>query len=54
MLELVRASHPAPSVVVTTIAVLLAVGVSATPAMVLLIGVTVLVGQLSIGWSNDW
>ena len=54
MLGLLRASHPGPTVVVTTIAVLLAVGVSATPAMVLLIGVTVLVGQLSIGWSNDW
>ena len=54
MLGLLRASHPGPTVVVTTIAVLLAVGVSATPAWVVLVGVTVLVGQLSIGWSNDW
>ena len=54
MLGLLRASHPGPTVVVTTIAVLLAIGVSATPAMVTVIGVTVFVGQLSIGWSNDW
>jgi 4-hydroxybenzoate polyprenyltransferase len=54
VLGLLRASHPGPTVVVTTIAVLLASGLSATFAMVALVGVTVLVGQLSIGWSNDW
>jgi len=51
---LAGACHPVPSLAVTTVAVLLAVGVGHGPAGVLLIGAAVLTGQLSIGWSNDW
>lgn len=47
-------SHPGPTVVVTTIAVALAIGVGQSPAGIVLVAVTVLTGQLSIGWSNDW
>ncbi|WP_226924485.1 UbiA family prenyltransferase [Georgenia satyanarayanai] len=50
---LARASHPAPTVVVTALAALLAVGAGHGPAGTLLVGLAVLTGQLSIGWSND-
>jgi len=46
--------HPGPTVVVTTIAVALALGVGQSAAGSVLVAVTVLSGQLSIGWSNDW
>jgi 4-hydroxybenzoate polyprenyltransferase len=51
---LARACHPAPTLVVTAVAVLLGVGASLSVAELLVVGTTVLVGQLSIGWSNDW
>ncbi|MFL6181847.1 MAG: UbiA family prenyltransferase [Actinomycetes bacterium] len=38
----------------TAISVLLGLGVGLSSRLLLLVGVTVLVGQLSIGWSNDW
>ncbi|HVQ87920.1 MAG TPA: UbiA family prenyltransferase [Actinomycetes bacterium] len=46
--------HPGPTVVVTTITAALAVGVGQTLAGTVLAAVAVFVGQLSIGWSNDW
>lgn len=52
-LALARASHPAPTVVVTLLAALLAVGAGHRPGGVALVGLAVLAGQLSIGWSND-
>jgi 4-hydroxybenzoate polyprenyltransferase len=54
-LALVRASHPGPCLAVTAITVLLAVaaGVSDIGKLTWL-GASVLAGQLSIGWSNDW
>lgn len=54
MSALLRACHPAPTAAVTVIAVTLGVGMSLRPWELVLVGVTVLVGQLSIGWSNDW
>lgn len=50
---LVRASHPAPTVVVTALAVLLAVEAGLDGVRTVLVGGAVLAGQLSIGWSND-
>ncbi|MEV0651226.1 UbiA family prenyltransferase [Phytomonospora sp. NPDC050363] len=50
---LIRASHPGPAVLVTTVAVLLGVGFGRTPADIVLIGLAVMAGQLSIGWHND-
>ena len=46
--------HPGPTVAVTSIAVLLGISVSLSGRLLFLVGLTVLVGQLSIGWSNDW
>jgi len=54
LLGLVGACHPVPSLAVTAVAVLLAIGVGHGAAGVVLIGAAVLTGQLSIGWSNDW
>lgn len=55
--ELVRglagACHPVPTLAVTTVSVLLAIGVGLTAGRVVLLGAAVLTGQLSIGWSND-
>jgi 4-hydroxybenzoate polyprenyltransferase len=49
----VGASHPLPTIVVTTFVVALAVTVDLTAPTVAVIGVATLCGQLSIGWSND-
>ncbi len=46
--------HPGPTVAVTALTTALAIGTGNTAGTVLLIGLTVLIGQLSIGWSNDW
>ena len=54
LLGLVGACHPVPSLAVTAVAVLLAIGVGHGAAGVVLIGAAVFTGQLSIGWSNDW
>ncbi|GLZ76912.1 hypothetical protein Afil01_17190 [Actinorhabdospora filicis] len=54
LLPLVRASHPGPAVVVTTVSVLLGVAFGRGPATTVLIGLAVLAGQLSIGWHNDF
>ena len=51
---LVRGCHPEPSVAVTTVACLLAIAVGRGAAGTVAVGVAVLAGQLSIGWSNDW
>lgn len=53
MLLLVRACHPEPTVAVTALTVLLAVGAGATAGTTLLVTAAVFTGQLSIGWSND-
>lgn len=50
---LARACHPQPTAVVTGIACALAVAAGLRPATCALIGVAVLAGQLSVGWSND-
>src|ERR1039458_4905142 len=53
-LALLRASHPEPTVMVTALAVALAVGTGRDAAGVLAVGAAVLAGQLSVGWHNDW
>jgi 4-hydroxybenzoate polyprenyltransferase len=50
---LVVACHPGPTAAVTLLMTALAFGVGHSPGRALLIGVAVLVGQLSVGWSND-
>ena len=51
---LVRASHPGPTAAVTVLAVVLGVGVGLPGGTLVLLGLAILAGQLSIGWSNDW
>ncbi|MFE1664979.1 UbiA family prenyltransferase [Microbacterium sp. P02] len=48
-----RSTHPGPSVVVTAVATLLGVAVGLPPWRLILLGVAVLLGQLSVGLSND-
>ena len=50
---LVLASHPVPTLAVTTMTVALAAGAGNDLRSCVLVAVAVLTGQLSIGWSND-
>ncbi len=51
--DLLLASHPLPSAAVSALAGVLVVTAGAGRRSVLIVA-AVLVGQLSIGWSNDW
>lgn len=51
---LLLASHPGPTAVVTVIAAVLGVSLGYPPGRVAVLAVAILLGQLSIGWSNDW
>jgi 4-hydroxybenzoate polyprenyltransferase len=53
-IALLRASHPEPTVMVTAVAVALAVSTGRSGVGVLSVGAAVLAGQLSVGWHNDW
>jgi 4-hydroxybenzoate polyprenyltransferase len=53
-LALVRASHPEPTVMVTALAVALAVSTGRAAPGVVAVAAAVLAGQLSVGWHNDW
>lgn len=48
------ATHLGPTVAVTSVATLLAVGAGVPGGRAALVGAAVLAGQVSIGWSNDW
>ncbi|MDC5699135.1 UbiA family prenyltransferase [Intrasporangium calvum] len=50
---LALASHPGPTVAVTSFTALLAASAGHTPARAVLVTAAVFTGQLSIGWSND-
>jgi 4-hydroxybenzoate polyprenyltransferase len=54
LLALARATHPGPTLAVTLVAVLLSVAASVDAGRTGLLGLAVLTGQASIGWSNDW
>jgi 4-hydroxybenzoate polyprenyltransferase len=51
---LARSSHPGPSVAVTVITVGLGFGAGLDPFRVVVLGLAMLAGQLSVGLSNDW
>lgn len=51
---LLVACHPLPSAAVTTFATGWAFAVGLPPARIALLAFAVLLGQLSIGWCNDW
>lgn len=48
-----RACHPGPTIVVTTVSALLAWAISGDVVTMVLVAGSVLSGQLSVGWSND-
>lgn len=48
-----RSSHPGPSVVVTTVAVVLGIATALEPWRIAVLGLAILLGQLSVGISND-
>lgn len=52
--SLLLASHPGPTVVVTAVAAVLGVGLGYPPARLAVLVIAILLGQLSIGWCNDW
>ncbi len=52
-IALLLACHPLPTAAVTIVSVSLAAGVGLTASRVVVFGLAVLSGQLSIGWSND-
>lgn len=54
LLSLALSSHPGPSAAVSVIAVVLGVGVGLEPWRLAVLGLSVLLGQLSVGLSNDW
>lgn len=54
LIALVKACHGAATLAVTSIALLLGLSAGLGGWWLALVGTTVLVGQLSIGWSNDW
>jgi 4-hydroxybenzoate polyprenyltransferase len=51
---LALATHPGPTVAVTTVATLLALTAGVPGGRTALLCAAVLAGQASIGWSNDW
>jgi 4-hydroxybenzoate polyprenyltransferase len=51
---LARSSHPGPSVAVTIITVGLGFGAGLDPFRLVVLGLAMLAGQLSVGLSNDW
>src|SRR6185437_958950 len=51
---LVVACHPLPTLAVTAFAAGWALAVGLAPARTALLALAVLLGQMSIGWGNDW
>ena len=51
-LGLIKACHPEPTLAVTTVAALLAVGTGRSAAGVVAVAATILASQLAVGWSN--
>jgi len=52
--DLMLSSHPIPGVSVTVITILLGLGVGLDPWRVAILGVSMFLGQCSVGLSNDW
>lgn len=53
MPALLRAAHAGPALAVVVLSLLLGVAADLGPARLVLVGLAVLAGQLSVGWSND-
>ena len=53
VVALARATHPGPTLAVVVLSLLLGVAAGMDAARLTLVGLAVLAGQLSVGWSND-
>jgi 4-hydroxybenzoate polyprenyltransferase len=51
---LLKSTHPIPSFAVTTFSLMFGVGLSLPIGQVVLVGLSVLAQQFSVGLSNDW
>ena len=51
---LFASSHPGPTLAVTTVTIVLAIGAGLEPWRIALLGAAMLFDQLSVGLSNDW
>lgn len=51
---LVLSAHPGPSIAVTLVCVVLGMGAGLEPWRIAVIGFAILLGQFSVGLSNDW
>ena len=51
---LARSTHPGPTLAVTAITVILGVGVGLEPWRLVVLGLAMILGQASVGLSNDW
>jgi 4-hydroxybenzoate polyprenyltransferase len=54
LVALARSTHPGPTVAVTAVTAVLAVGVGVPPLPAVLVTAAVFAGQVSVGLSNDW
>jgi 4-hydroxybenzoate polyprenyltransferase len=54
LVALALSTHPGPTVAVTVVTAILAVGVGVPPLSAVLVTAAVFVGQVSVGLSNDW
>ena len=54
VVALALSSHPGPSVVVSAVAAVLGIAVGLDSLHVAILGIAFLLGQLSVGLSNDW
>jgi 4-hydroxybenzoate polyprenyltransferase len=54
IVALALSTHPGPTVAVTAVTAVLAIGAGLHPAAAVLVSLAVFVGQVSVGLSNDW
>jgi len=54
MRQLALSTHPGPALAVTAVTALLAIGVGLSPLAITLLSLAMLLGQASVGLSNDW
>jgi len=54
MRQLALSTHPGPALAVTAVTALLAIGVGLAPGAIVLLSAAMLLGQASVGLSNDW
>lgn len=54
VVSLARSTHPGPTIAVTVVAVVLGVGLGLSPGRIVILGIAVLLNQVSVGLCNDW